>query len=278
MKPNTDTGAALAARYLLAFFVIAFGWSWILWACAGHYSALTPGLAGIFHIGATFGPLIATVIVVVAARGSKDLSGWLRCRFRLSAAKRYYVLAFLLPPLVMSLACLLHVASGGSLRAPPVIHHWWKVPLNFMLIFLFGGPLGEEPGWRGFALPAMQQRIGPWFASAALGVIWSLWHLPLFFIPGTVQHQLPFWLFLLNAVPLAIVLGWLFNKTGGSIVPVMILHMGINGWAVLIPVLPAGDSIGPFAIATTLLWLAAFGCLKDKQVGHVPASCPPVQT
>ncbi|HZW13325.1 MAG TPA: type II CAAX endopeptidase family protein [Noviherbaspirillum sp.] len=270
MKLKTDTHiTAQAIRYLLAFFVIAFGWSWLLWAGAAHYSTLSPGLAAILHIGATFGPLIATVIVIVATRGLKDLLSWLRCRFRPNAPKRYYVLAFLLPPLLMSIACLLHVALGGSLREPPVIHHWWKVPLNFMLIFLFGGPLGEELGWRGFALPAMQQRIGPWFASAALGVIWSVWHLPLFFISGTVQYQLPFWLFVLNAVPLAMLLGWLFNKTGRSIVPVMILHMGINGWAALIPVLPAGDSIRPFVIATTLLWLAAFSCLSDKQAGYV---------
>lgn len=253
--------ATISGR-LAIFFLIAFGWSWLFWFIAQDDST-GPGLAAVLRIIATFGPLVAASTVVAVTRGARGLSGWLCATFRPNAPVRYYVLGIVGPPLLMSIACLLHLALGGTLGPVPVVRHWWTVPLNFMLIFLFGGPLGEEPGWRGFALPLMQKAMAPPSAAAILGAIWGIWHLPLFFMSGTVQSQLPYWLFLLNAIPASMVLCWLFDKTGGNVVPPMVLHMGINGWAFFIPVLPAGTSIRPFAIATALLWGAALACVFD---------------
>ena len=59
----------------------------------------------------------------------------------------------------------------------------------FVYIFFLGGPLGEEPGWRGFALPRLQRRYGPLVGSLILGPIWAFWHLPIFWIPELSAHH-----------------------------------------------------------------------------------------
>jgi membrane protease YdiL (CAAX protease family) len=89
---------------------------------------------------------------------------------------------------------------------------------------LFGSSLGEELGWRGFALPRMQSRQGPLWASIVLGLMWGLWHLPRIWVPGE-----PFdfagagWL-ILGLVLNAILYTWLFDNTRGSLIPVILLH------------------------------------------------------
>ncbi len=91
-----------------------------------------------------------------------------------------------------------------------------------------------------------------------LEIIWACWHLPLFFISGTGQHQLPFGLFLLNTVALSILFTWVYNNTSGSILMSILLHTAVNGWASVIPIYPsAANSLRPYAIATALLIIIA---------------------
>lgn len=85
-----------------------------------------------------------------------------------------------------------------------------------------------------------------------------MWHLPLFFIPGTVQQQFPIALFFLNTIALSILFTWLFNQTGGSVVIAIVLHTAVNSWSWVIPILPnVADSLRPYSIATVLLWSMA---------------------
>jgi membrane protease YdiL (CAAX protease family) len=87
---------------------------------------------------------------------------------------------------------------------------------NFPLVFLVGGPLGEEFGWCGYALPVMQKHINWRTAGLVLGVIWAFWHLPLFFIVDTAQSHLPGWLFFVSTVASSVMFAWLFNRSNGT--------------------------------------------------------------
>src|SRR5262249_28751123 len=96
----------------------------------------------------------------------------------------------------------------------------------FVYIFFLGGPLGEEPGWRGFALPRLQRRYGPFFGRLILGPIWAFWHLPIFWIPAwnfppTIINIV---MFITSATVFTVALAWIFNNTKGSLfVAVLVL-------------------------------------------------------
>ena len=105
----------------------------------------------------------------------------------------------------------------------------------YMMIFV---ALGEEVGWRGYALPALQARYSALIASLILGVMWALWHLPVFFNPDTSYSDLPFFLFVAFLVPVAILMTWLFNSTAGSVFMAMLFHAVMNSADELWKVLP----------------------------------------
>ncbi|MGF3498285.1 MAG: CPBP family intramembrane glutamic endopeptidase [Candidatus Methanosuratincola sp.] len=103
----------------------------------------------------------------------------------------------------------------------------------FVYIFLLGGPLQEEFGWRGYALEGLQQRLNAFTSSAVLGAIWGAWHLPLFYIQGTIQSQTPIWGFFVLIICGSFLFTWIYNNTGGSVLAVMIYHT-MNNLAYLI--------------------------------------------
>jgi membrane protease YdiL (CAAX protease family) len=99
-------------------------------------------------------------------------------------------------------------------------------------VFWFG-PLPEEMGWRGFALDRLQFRMTPLQASLVLGSVWALWHVPLFFIPGSYQAGLELgsprsWIFLSSMVPLSVLMTWVYNNTSRSTLSAVLIHYSGN--------------------------------------------------
>ncbi len=90
------------------------------------------------------------------------------------------------------------------------------------------GPLGEEFGWRGFALPRLLQRRPPLAAALILGAIWWAWHLPTFFIPTLSQHQLSIPFFLVNSLALSVIMTWLYLRTRGDLLLMILVHVAAN--------------------------------------------------
>lgn len=130
------------------------------------------------------------------------------------------------------------------------------------LIFyiLVTGPLCEEPGWRGFALPRLLNRFTPFTASLILGAIWGVWHLPSFFVSGMVQAGMSLPLFLLNALLLSFFVTWVFRHTGGSVLITVLIHFMVNICASVIGVtIPA--------LAALLLAVDILILVFDKQAG-----------
>jgi len=122
----------------------------------------------------------------------------------------------------------LHVVLGG--RPPDLSAMVGMLPtvlVSFVYMLIQVG-IGEEVGWRGYALPRLQAGYSAFISSVILGVIWTLWHLPLFFNPATGYSITPFWVFLVFLLPVSILITWVFNSTGGSVLLVMILHAVLN--------------------------------------------------
>ncbi len=100
--------------------------------------------------------------------------------------------------------------------------------LGQVVFTLFSGPVSEEAGWRGFALPRLQARYSALVSTLILGVIWTCWHLPLFFMTGATQVGIPFPIYLVLVVTIALYLTFLYNSTGGSLIITILAHFAYN--------------------------------------------------
>lgn len=262
-KPATLGDEARSTASLLAFFALAFAWSWTCWLLASKLQVDFPLVATTLALTGGFGPSLAAVVVVAYDSGVTGLRCWLKRCMRWRVGWRWIVLAFVLPAVFMGLAAAAHVTLGGTLPPSPAAGHIAMAVTNFLLIFLVGGPLGEEFGWRAVALPAMQARWGWRVASVLLGVVWAVWHLPLFYGASTVQSHLPMGLYALSAVASSVLFAWLFNRSQGSVVPVLVLHTAVNAWSLVIPVmvLADGSNLRPFQIVVGMLVVTAVALL-----------------
>jgi hypothetical protein len=234
-------------RALLAFFAVAFAWTWTWGLLGAALKADWPITATALSMLSGFGPSLAAV--VSCTTGREGLRRWLKRCLQWRVGWRWMLLAFALPAVYMGLAAPAHVALGGTLPPSPAADHVWLAVLSVLLIFLVGGPLGEEFGWRGFALPALQARWGWRVASVVLSGIWAVWHLPLFYSAGNLQSQWPFGWFALSMVASSVLFAWLFNRSQDSLVPVLVLvlvlHTAVNAGLMIVPVtvLPDGSNL-----------------------------------
>lgn len=276
---EATTGRAIFKR-LAWFVVLAFGWSWGCWLLApvarGQSWGGAAGLAsGLMFLGG-FGTSLAAVGLVGQAGGWAGLRNWVARGLRWRGGWGWAAVAVGLPLGVMALAAAVHVGLGGILPPSPVRGHGLVAAANFGLILVLGGPLGEEFGWRGYALPVLQERYGWRVGSLVLGVVWSGWHLPLFFLSNTSQQHIPIALFLVSTTALSVLFAGLAQRTAGSLVLAILFHTAVNYWSWVVPILPTSGRLRPFDLATGLLVLLALALLaRRKQPFTLPQTPPP---
>ncbi len=202
------------------YFLLAFAFTWALQLPA--LLALWGVIAGpperymnLVGLGA-FGPMAAAM---VAARvEGTGIVALLRPLGRWRVGLRWYVAALALPGAIFVAAAALFNLFGHD---EPLFYLPDSVPFALAAVVF---PLGEEIGWRGFALPRLIDRHGPLPASAVLGVMWTLWHIPML----TLQGVSP-WLYGVF-VPLmvggSVLFTWLYRHTGGSLLIAVLAHAG----------------------------------------------------
>jgi membrane protease YdiL (CAAX protease family) len=180
---------------------------------------------------------------------------------------RWWLVILLSAPLANGLAALLDATTGGGGTT------WGETALNALanpfaillsIVFSTLIPFIEELGWRGYVLDRLQDKWSALVASSILGVIWSLWHLPLFFIQGSYQAglgvgTLAFWSFMIGIVPLTLLFTWIFNNTRRSTLAVILFHGMVNFTGELIALSIRADAMATMlwfvaAAAITILW------------------------
>jgi uncharacterized protein len=249
------------------FFFLTFLWSWVLGLIAIPARPFAPAFSIVLSIVSGFGPSIAAVVTVFLFSGRKGLKAWLKSALNWRAGKRWYALAFFMPPFAMLLAQGIHWALGGALPTSLAVEHIPLAISNFALVFLIGGPLGEEFGWRSYALPALGLKMSWRWASLVIGVIWGLWHLPWFLTGGTAQSQMPFTVFMLNIIAGSVAFSWLFMQSAGSVVPALVLHTSLNAFAGILSIIPTAETSRPYTLLTGLLVaLASWLLLRPNAV------------
>ena len=156
----------------------------------------------------------------------------------------------------------LHVVLGG--QPPNLLEMIGALPavLVTTLYMLIQVGIGEEIGWRGYALPKLQSGYSALVSSVILGGIWVLWHLPLFFNPATSYSNTPFWALLVFFLPLSILITWVFNSTRGSVLMIMILHAVTNAstgplWRAIPEGATAVGNTNLYLYQAAVLWVGA---------------------
>jgi len=161
---------------------------------------------------------------------------------------------------VLALYPVTDVARTGGSRSTFGSGYGIGIVFTAIVAAIFGGLLGEEIGWRGYALPRLTDRLGKAGASVLLGLVWAGWHLPVFFIPGMDQSGQSLPVYILQVTALSVAMAWLYWHTRGSLLLAVLMHTAINQTKDIVPSRvvdgagnPWGLSHSPVAWLTVLL-------------------------
>ena len=221
------------------YVVVTFAFTWTCWWLAAAEERGLIALPVPLVLIGSLGPLVAAVYVTARDGGRAALRALLGRVTRWRVPPIWYAVA-LLGPVVMYLAAMgLHVLAGGRPPDLPALVRTLPAAAVATVYFVVVAGLGEEVGWRGHALPALQARHSALLSSTILGLLWALWHLPLFFTPSVGSYSvLPFPLYLAYMIPFTILVTWVFNSARGSVLITMILHGTINASGALLKAVP----------------------------------------
>lgn len=226
-----------ARRPFLAYALLAYLLTWIftipfvyLWRgpLAGHFEWWL-----IVFLPGAYGPTLAALAMAGVRGGRAAVIQLVSRLFRWRASWRWYLFAALTPFATLTLAICMSSFRTSAWEGFVLSKLLVQIPVA-MLVALPFGPLGEELGWRGFALPLLQQKFSTTTSSLILGAVWTFWHSPMFAFPGAaipsfLQVALVSVLFyLVYTVATSVLLTTLFNHTGGSVLLAILLHTTHN--------------------------------------------------
>jgi membrane protease YdiL (CAAX protease family) len=241
---------------LLGFFLLTFAFTWIAWLASAVWA--TPGSAGLFGIGGpvfllgVFGPALVALALTAYGEGRAGVVRLLARIGKWQVGGRWYLFAIGYMAATKLLAALIYRIAKGA----------WPAFGDTSLPLMLGALLvstwvqaGEEVGWRGYALPRLATHLGLGGASVVLGVIWALWHLPLFFLQGGGSEGQSFPIYLLLVTALSVAMSWLYWRTEGSLLLVMLMHASVNNTTGIVPAaLP--NAVDPMSFKGSLVaWL-----------------------
>jgi membrane protease YdiL (CAAX protease family) len=289
----------IADHPLSAYFVLAFGLMWLfavpLAFSRNQGSGLLPydlsnTMGNVLFLLTTFsGPTVATLIVTRVIEGRTGVLRLLKRFVQWRVKPRWYIVVLGINVLIWLLA---YTALVGSQLIVEAVARWPLLLSTYLPLVAFGmiiPAIAEEPGWRGFALPRLQQRYGPIAASLILGTLHGLWHLPALmtmnFGPLPLANYLPF---IITVALATLIYTWVYNHTGGSILIALLLHAASNastGWLTTLiresgVVVPDHGMLG-FLANTSWINAIAYGLVAlvliigtRARLGYQPANQP----
>jgi membrane protease YdiL (CAAX protease family) len=223
----------LKQHAVIAYFVLAFVLSWAieLPLVASAQGWLHIPVPSAIHYLASFGPIVSALIITAATEGGHGIRRLLAGLMQWRVGLGWILVSILSPIALFVVAAIVGYATNGTWPDLALLGEIDYLPYlgvvgAFMLWLLTFG-LGEEVGWRGYALPRLQQQYSALTATLIIGVVWALWHVPAFFYRDTYMAMgllAGFPLFLLSIIAASIIFTWLYNSTRGSLLMVILFH------------------------------------------------------
>ncbi len=274
---GSERGNWVARHQLVSFFVLTYLITYAI-ALISRYVVEVPANSFVYYI-MIFGPTISALVVSGIAGGwpgiKKLLSGFARWKFKFGWV--IAVLSLTLVPLAIVLIYRLLGFDAPGMAAGTTASF---ILLN-LLLTLINGPVAEETGWRGFALPRLQRRFGALVSSLILGVVWAFWHLPFYFISAG-KVGIPFPIYVVMVTALSIFITWIYNNTQGNLVLCILAHFCFNfnsaflaGFLGLMPAMTFYISCGAGLAVYIVIIIAVFKAknlsrkAEAKQIGEI---------
>lgn len=238
---------------IIGFTAVAFGWAWAWWALSiVLLSEPTSSVAVLTTFLGTCAPVMAAWVVWWRVAGSSEAWRRLgRCVLP-SGSWVAWTLPALAILLVLGTASWVQHRWGDEVSVAPSL--WLVLPQLLIMLVIGGGQ--EEIGWRGWLQPALRARTGRWAAPLIVGVIWFCWHLPLWWMPGSIQTYMPMPTFAMMIVGLSLLLARTLEATNGRPAVAIWLHALNNlaaGWLVFVT--PENDAAQPGSWVMGALYL-----------------------
>jgi len=222
VKPRQTAREWIANHQLVSFFVLSFVLIFGSTFSSLWFKIPYPGVIWFISI---FSPTLSALIISALSGGLPAVKQLLQGYTRWKVGMRWYLGALMLLLLPLGIA-LVYKALGNP--TPGLAPGATAASLLGQLVFtFFSGPFSEEAGWRGFALPRLQKKFNALVSSLILGVIWTCWHIPLYFHPDPASRMF-FPVFLVLTTVLTIFITWLYNNTRGSLVITILAHFSFN--------------------------------------------------
>ena len=178
-----------------------------------------------------------TPFITFALTGTKnDFKEYKQRLFKFKVKIIWYVFALMMPFIIYLLSFSVTLLFDVNADFTANLQTWYMIFPIFLMMIVGGGL--EELGWRGLMLPELQKKINATYSSIIVGIVWALWHLPLFFIIGVSQYQGNFYLFALSTIMYSFLLTWFFNNTKSIVISVVFhamlnatVEMGFGNWS-----------------------------------------------
>lgn len=235
---------------LISYFTLAVS---ISWAVVLVHTIPEPDLptTWVTIVLITGGPFVAAFTMQAVLNGRAGVRHLLSRMVRVRVNWRWYAFVLVGIPLILVLGTLplpgaYATFDPSAAAVPPALPGlpggWASYPAYFVLVLFVGGPLLEEPGWRGFALPRMEARfgkLGPLIGTLLLGILWALWHFPQYMMPAWAAQNggvnvLAMLIYIASVIPITVILTWVYNRTRGSLFMTILAHTSINAFSVYI--------------------------------------------
>ena len=258
--------------HLCLFFLLSL-FAWVIWLSQAAqrfgYLSWAPSLSSPLNALTVWSPGAAAIYLVWRENGKEGVKSLFSTLIKWRVPLKWYAVALMLEPLKWGLALGIDRLSGQSYElGSALLIRTFSTTAVFMIpiaiVFTLPNALGEELGWRAFALPRLQARFGGLWASVIIGLYWGVWHIPAWVAWAKSELTwVPILLMVFNTIPAAIIFTWLFNRTQGNLLIVCLFHASIANKGYFLPKLPT-------LTETALLWLIAIVVVVAGQLEATP--------
>ena len=250
---------------IITFFVLTYVFTWAIESPLVFLTDSVTATQGlVLVILASNVPSAVAIVLTAIVLGRGALRKLLARLLIWRVSPFWYLVVFLGPVVIVGGVVGLNALMGGpalSLGMTLV-----GATIFFAFSVVPGSALGEEIGWRGYVLPRLQSRMSALSAALLIAPIWGLWHLPLWLTGDPVKTPTFYVAFFAAVFPMSVLLTWVYNSTGGSLLMVVILHATVN-----LPVTLVIDDLGTRGRVPSLLY---FGLLVVAAIVVVMVAGP----